>query len=93
MAAPVVEVPLMGTGDAVPEAMEEVPFAATLVEDAQTSDAVVHFLSFPRPEQVTFGFLAVQAEAFVEEVLNELALALLAAAGAGPEGRWAGHCF
>jgi hypothetical protein len=34
MAAPVVEVPLMGTGDAVPEAAEEVPFEATLVAEA-----------------------------------------------------------
>jgi len=87
MAAPVVEVPLMGTGDAVPEAAEEVPFAATLVEAAQACVTVVHCLSFPRPEQVTFGFLTVQAEAFAEEVLDELDGALLAAAGAGAEGR------
>ena len=90
MAAPVVEVPLMGTGDAVPEAAGEIPFEATLVAEAPAWATVVHFLSFPRPEQVTFGSLAVHAEAFAEETLHEpepeALAAAAAAAGAGPEG-------
>ena len=76
-----VEVALAGKGDAVPALIED-PFAAALVGDTLAWVMVVHFLSFPRPEQVTFGSLAVQADALVDETLHELEVALLSAAGA-----------
>lgn len=68
-------------------ALVEVPFARIVpVGDGLAGVTVVHFLSFPRPEQVTLGFLAVQTDALVV-ALHELEAALLAAGAAAASGR------
>jgi hypothetical protein len=87
-------VALTGSGEAVPATLVEVPLAPPFVTVVPVGNAalaavtVVQVLSFPRPEQVTSGFLAALAE-------EELDLALLALEGAGAARLdcRVGHCF